>query len=69
LGAVGTEWQLGGFAPSSPTDMTGSSDGSNAQLVQAIAGLSGGSGAGESLNTAPLGADTAQQTFLTTPHA
>jgi len=32
-----------------------------------MAGFGGGSGAGESLNTAPLSADTAQQTFLTTP--
>jgi len=32
-----------------------------------MAGFGGGSGAGESLNTAPLGADTSQQTFLTTP--
>jgi len=31
-----------------------------------MAGFGGGSGAGESLNTA-LSADTAQQTFLTTP--
>jgi hypothetical protein len=43
-------------------------DGSTAQLVQAMAGFdSGRSGAGESLNAAPLGADTSQQTFLTTP--
>jgi VCBS repeat-containing protein len=38
------------------------------QLVQAMAGFGSGSGTGESLNTAPLGADTSQQTFLTTPH-
>jgi hypothetical protein len=43
-------------------------DGSTAQLVQAMAGFdSGRSGAGKSLNAAPLGADTSQQTFLTTP--
>jgi S-formylglutathione hydrolase FrmB len=36
------------------------------QLVQAIAGF-GGSGAADGLNAAPLGADTSQQTLLTTP--
>jgi hypothetical protein len=66
LGTVGTEWQLGGFAPSSPTGATGSSDGSTSQLVQAMANFGGGSVA-ESLNTAALGADTSQQTLLTTP--
>jgi hypothetical protein len=39
------------------------------QLVQAMAGFSGGSGTSESLNAAPLSADTSQQTFLATPHA
>jgi hypothetical protein len=67
LGTVGTEWQLGGFAPSSPTGATGSSDGSTSQLVQAMAGFGAGSGTGESVNTAPLNAATSQQTFLTTP--
>jgi hypothetical protein len=38
-----------------------------AQLVQAMAGFGGSGGAAESLNTAPLGADTSQQQFLTTP--
>jgi hypothetical protein len=42
------------------------SDMSNDQL--AMAGF-GGSGAADTLNTAPLSADTSQQTFLTTPHA
>ena len=45
----------------------GSSDASTAQLVQAMAGFGGGSGAADSIETAPLGADTSQQTFLTTP--
>jgi hypothetical protein len=44
------------------------SAGSTSQLVQAMPGF-GGSGAGESLNIAPVSADTSQQTFLTTPHA
>jgi len=36
--------------------------------VQAMAGFGGGgSGAAESLNTAPLAAETSQQSFLTTP--
>src|SRR5262249_37063725 len=43
------------------------SSGSTSQLVQAMAGFSGGSGTGEGLNTVPIGADTSQQTLLTTP--
>src|SRR5215831_17543913 len=39
----------------------GSLDGSTSQLVQATAGFGGGSGAVDSLNTAP--ADTSQQTL------
>jgi hypothetical protein len=68
LGAPGPDWQLGGFASSTPTGSMGSLDGSTSQLVQAMAGFDGGGGAGN-LNTVPLGADTSQQTFLTTPHA
>jgi len=64
LGAVGLDWQVGGFGADPPT--LGSS-GSTSQLVQAMAGFGSGSGAGESLNTAPLGADTSQQPLLTTP--
>jgi len=69
LGAVGLDWQLGGFAADPPTGSMGNSDGSSAQLVQAMAGFGGGSGAPGSLNTAPLSADTSQQALLTTPHA
>jgi hypothetical protein len=65
LGQVGANWQVGGFAAASPTGSMGSSDNSTAQLVQAMAGF--GSGAAESLNTVPLGADISQQTFLTAP--
>jgi uncharacterized protein (TIGR03118 family) len=43
-------------------------DASTSQLVQAMAGLGGSSGAGESLNTAPVSAETSQQPLLTTPH-
>ena len=46
--------------------VTAGSDGT-AQLVQAMAGFGGGSGAGESLNTVSLGADTTQQPLLITP--
>jgi hypothetical protein len=66
LGAVGTDWQLGGFAADPPTGSMGSS-GSTSQLVQAMAGFGGGSGAAESLNTVQLGADMSQQPLLTTP--
>jgi hypothetical protein len=68
LGAVGLDWQLGGFAADPPTGSMGSSDGSTSQLVHAMAGFGGG-GADDGLNAAPFGADTSQQTFLTTPHA
>jgi hypothetical protein len=66
LGSVGLDWQLGGFAVDPPTGSMGSS-GSTSQLVQAMAGFGSGSGAAESSNTVPLGADTSQQQFLTTP--
>jgi hypothetical protein len=72
LGQVGLDWSLGGFAVDPPTGSMGSSDdqpASNAQLVQAMAGLGGGSGATNSVNAVPLSADTSQQTFLTPPHA
>ena len=67
LGAVGLDWQLGGFAADPPTVSGTFTDISNDQLVQAMAGFTGSSGAGESLNTAPLGADTSQQALLTAP--
>jgi hypothetical protein len=67
LGSVGLDWQVGGFAADPATASIGSSDASTSQLVQAMAGFGGGSGAGASLNTAPLSADTSQQPFLTTP--
>jgi hypothetical protein len=70
LGSVGLEWQLGGFAADPPATSMGSSrsqPGSTSQLVQAMAGFGGGGGAAESLNTVALGADTSQQTLLTTP--
>ena len=69
LGTVGLDWQLGGFAVDPPTGSMGGSGGqsdSTSQLVQAMAGFGGG-GAADSSNTSPLGADTSQQQFLTTP--
>jgi hypothetical protein len=72
LGQVGSDWQLGGFAPTfsaAPPIQFAAMDGSTSQLVQAMAGFGGGSGAADGLNAAPLGPDTSQQTLLTTPHA
>ena len=67
LGSVGLDWQLGGFAADPPTGSMGSADASTSQLVQAMAGFGGGSGAADTSNTVPLGAETSQQTFLTAP--
>jgi hypothetical protein len=66
LGTVGLDWQMGGFAADPPTGSAGDSS-QAAQLVQATAGFGGGSGAGESLNAAPLSTETSQQPLLTTP--
>ena len=38
-----------------------------AQLVQAMAGFTGGGGAGDNLSSAPLGAETSHQPLITTP--
>ena len=62
MGSVGLDWQPGGVAADPPA----SAANSTAQLVQAMAGFGGG-GATESLNTAPLTAETSQQPLLTTP--
>jgi hypothetical protein len=67
LGTVGLNWQLGGFAadpPSASTAAMGNSD-QVGQLVQAMAGFGGS--AADTSNTVPLGAETSQQSFLTTP--
>ena len=66
LGSVGLDWSVGGFAVDPPTAFMDNSDGSTSQLVQAMAAFGDGGGVGESQNAAPLGADTSQQTFLTT---
>jgi hypothetical protein len=70
LGAVGLDWQLGGFAVDPPTGSMGGSGGQldpTSQLVQAMAGFDAANGAAESLNTVSLGADTSQQPLLTAP--
>jgi hypothetical protein len=67
LGAVGLDWQVGGFA-ADPSTVSSASAGSSSQvgqLVQAMAGF--GVGGSESLNPTPL-ADTTQQPLITTPH-
>jgi phosphodiesterase/alkaline phosphatase D-like protein len=51
--------------PTASAASMGGSDGSASQLVQTMAGFGGG--ATDISNTVPLGADTSQQTFLTTP--
>src|SRR5256885_5235048 len=66
LGSVGLDWQLGGFAVNPPTASMGDSS-QVAQLVQAMAGFGGGSGAADGANAVTLGADTSQQQPLTTP--
>ena len=69
MGAVGLNWEVGGIAPdalSASTASVGNSD-QVGQLVQAMAGFDGGSGAADGLNTAPLGAEISQQPLLTTP--
>jgi len=65
LGAVGLDWQLGGFAVDPPTVSVTFTDISNDQLVQAMAGFGGS--AADTSNTVPLGAEPSHQAFLTTP--
>jgi len=70
LGAIGLDWSVGGFArdPASASAASmDNSDASTSQLVQAMAGFGGGSGAVDMSNPAPLGADSSQQPFLASP--
>jgi hypothetical protein len=69
FGAVGLNWQVGGIADDALSASTASmgDSGQVSQLVQTMAGFGGSSGAAESLNAAPLGADASQQPLLTTP--
>jgi hypothetical protein len=64
---IGLDWQVEGFAADPPAGAVGRSDNSTAQLVQAMAGFGGGSGAADGLNAGFGNADTSQQTFLTMP--
>jgi hypothetical protein len=66
LGAAGLDWQLGGFAGYSATGAMGS-DNSTSQLVQAMAGFGGGSGAADGLNAGFVNADTSPPPLLTPP--
>src|SRR5436190_22084786 len=54
LGTVGLDWQLGGFAADPPTPSGAFADGSNDQLVQAMAGFGGG--AADSSSAVPFAA-------------
>jgi len=67
VGTIGLDWQVGGFAADPPTGAMGSSDNSTAQLIHAMAGFGGGSGAADGLTAGVVNADTSQQTFLTPP--
>jgi hypothetical protein len=61
------DWQVGGFAANAPTASSAAMGGSSqvGQLVQAMASFGGG--AADTSNPVTLGADTSQQTLLTTP--
>jgi hypothetical protein len=63
LGTVGLDWQLGGFAVDPPANDSGDLG----QLVQAMAGLGGGSGVADGSNAGFVNADASQQTLLTAP--
>jgi microcystin-dependent protein len=68
MGQIVLDWQLGGFAADSSASGASMADPSQtSQLVQAMAGFGGGSGAADVLNTDPVGADTSQQPLLTAP--
>jgi hypothetical protein len=67
VGAVGLNWQVGGIAAASPVGSTAAANGqagATAQLVQAIAGFGGSSGAADALITSPLGEEISQQPLL-----
>jgi archaellum component FlaF (FlaF/FlaG flagellin family) len=71
MGAVGAPWVVEGIAAAPATGSTGNSGvavGSTAQIVQAMASF-GAPGAANAPPTVAEGADTSQQTLLTTPHS
>jgi hypothetical protein len=55
------------FTEAFGADRTSTPSTAVSQLGQAMASFGASSGAADGLNTAPLSADTSQQTFLTTP--
>jgi hypothetical protein len=62
--------QITGAVSLGTADASNASTGSSsqvAQIVQAMAGFDGGSGAGAGLNTVPIIVDTSQQQLLTAP--
>jgi len=69
LGSAGLDWSLGGFAadPSTVSSASAGSSSQVSQLVQAMAGFGGGSGAADGLNSGFVTAETLQQPLLTTP--
>ena len=69
MGSVGLDWQLGGFAADAPGGSAAAMGGASqvGQLVQAMAGFGGGSGAADGLNTLPVPGETSQQPLLTLP--
>jgi hypothetical protein len=70
LGAATLDWQPAGFAADPASGTMGAADGafdSTSQLVQAMAGIGGGSGAGDGLSAGFANADPSQQPLLTTP--
>jgi hypothetical protein len=66
VGAVGLDWQLGGFAAEPSSSPGAFADVANDQLVQAMAGFGGGAD-DDGSNAGVVNADTSQQTLLTTP--
>jgi hypothetical protein len=69
LGAVGLEWQLGGFAANAPTASSASMGGASqaAQLAQAMASFGAGSGAADGLDVVSPMQESSQQALLTPP--
>ena len=67
LGAVGLDWQLGGFASDPPSSPGAFADIPHGQLVQAMAGFGdGNSGGGAGSNADFADADASQQPLLAT---
>ena len=67
LGAVGRDWQVGGFAADPPGAPAGGSDGSTSQLVQAMAGFGGSGGTADGSNAGFANVNASEQPLLTTP--